>query len=173
MLDLPVLLHTGHFLMSHLSSQGVIVVRQALSYSSSAEPLTGAAAGPSPKQGTLSEPTVSWPAQPLISTTVGSSPPLLYTKGALIWTEGRWFSRCSSLPSSQSASFPIKVIIPCSNNLSPNLLACQVVSRMSLGSVTKSLLRGPTSELWELVMDREAWHAVIHGVAKSRTRLSD
>ena len=29
------------------------------------------------------------------------------------------------------------------------------------------------SELRELVMDREAWHAVIHGVAKNRTRLSD
>ena len=29
------------------------------------------------------------------------------------------------------------------------------------------------SELWEFVMDREALHAVIHGVAKSRTRLSD
>ena len=29
------------------------------------------------------------------------------------------------------------------------------------------------SELWELVMDRKAWRAEIHGVAKSRTRLSD
>ena len=29
------------------------------------------------------------------------------------------------------------------------------------------------SELWETVMDREAWRVAIHGVAKSRTRLSD
>ena len=29
------------------------------------------------------------------------------------------------------------------------------------------------SELWELVMDREAWHAAIHGITKTRRRLSD
>ena len=29
------------------------------------------------------------------------------------------------------------------------------------------------SELWELVMDREAWRAAIHGITKSRTRQSD
>ena len=35
------------------------------------------------------------------------------------------------------------------------------------------LMHVSLSELQELVMDREAWHAVIHGVAKSQTRLSD
>ena len=36
-----------------------------------------------------------------------------------------------------------------------------------------SLNISPLSELQELVMDREAWRTAIHGVAKSRTRLSD
>ena len=37
----------------------------------------------------------------------------------------------------------------------------------------KRLSSSSTSELWELVMDKEAWLAVIHGVIKSRTRLSN
>ena len=41
-----------------------------------------------------------------------------------------------------------------------------------LGSITDSMHMS-LGELWELVMDREAWRAVIHGVAKNQTRLND
>ena len=41
-----------------------------------------------------------------------------------------------------------------------------------VGSITDSMDMS-LSKLRELVMDREAWHDVVHGVAKSRTRLGD